>query len=76
MAQPIPGGDNGDVKIHASATRADDQRNDPKVCDFYLAAFNFDPGEKVNWTILRRQLRPQEGYSGNVVVFAHLTGVR
>ncbi|MFH9014291.1 hypothetical protein ACH4C6_23280 [Streptomyces sp. NPDC017943] len=50
VAAPIPG-DNGDVKIHATTTTADNQRNDPKVCDFYLAAFNFDAGERVNWTI-------------------------
>ena len=50
VAAPIPG-DNGDVKIHASTTAAANQRNDPKVCDFYLAAFSFDAGEKVNWTI-------------------------
>nr|WP_184913183.1 hypothetical protein [Streptomyces luteogriseus] len=50
VAAPIPG-DNGDVKIHASTTAAANQRNDPKVCDFYLAAFTFDAGEKVNWTI-------------------------
>lgn len=28
-----------------------DRRNDPKVCDFYLAAFDFEAGETVNWTI-------------------------
>ena len=46
-----PGGDNGDVKIHEVGTPFDDQRNEPKVCDFYLAAFNFDPEERVTWTI-------------------------
>lgn len=46
-----PGGDNGDVKIHEVGTPFDDQRNEPKVCDFYLAAFNFDPEELVTWTI-------------------------
>ncbi|WP_328337595.1 hypothetical protein [Streptomyces violaceus] len=44
-------GDNGDVKIHATDTAAGDRRNDPKVCDFYLAAFDFEAGETVNWTI-------------------------
>ncbi|WP_424858369.1 hypothetical protein [Streptomyces sp. SAI-170] len=48
VAQP---GDNGDVKIHAVGTPFTDQRNEPNVCDFYLAAFNFDPGERVTWTI-------------------------
>ncbi|MFF9120955.1 hypothetical protein ACF09Y_36300 [Streptomyces massasporeus] len=27
------------------------RRRSGPVCDFYLAAFNFDAGEKVNWTI-------------------------
>ncbi|MGV9455722.1 hypothetical protein [Streptomyces sp. NPDC003635] len=46
-----PPGDNGDVKIHSVGTPFADQRNEPKVCDFYLAAFNFDAGEQVVWTI-------------------------
>ncbi|WTW93284.1 hypothetical protein OG216_07790 [Streptomycetaceae bacterium NBC_01309] len=44
-------GDNGDVKIHATTTPFDDQRNEPKVCRFYLAAFNFDTLQKVSWSI-------------------------
>ncbi|MEV0735820.1 hypothetical protein AB0I51_07595 [Streptomyces sp. NPDC050549] len=44
-------GDNGDVKIHEVGTRFDDQRNQPKVCDFYLDAFNFDQIQKVTWSI-------------------------
>ncbi|WP_330292111.1 hypothetical protein [Streptomyces sp. NBC_00576] len=44
-------GDNGDVKIHKVGTRFDDQINEPKVCDFYLAAFNFDAGQDIEWSI-------------------------
>jgi len=44
-------GDNGDVKIHASTTPVDDTRNDPKVCVFYLDAFNFDGLQQVSWKI-------------------------
>lgn len=44
-------GDNGDVKIHSTLTAFDDQRNEPKVCRFYLAAFNFDGLQEVTWTI-------------------------
>jgi hypothetical protein len=51
FAQPIPG-DNGDVKIHDVNTPVDDPRNDPKVCEFYLAGFNFDPNEDINWSIV------------------------
>lgn len=44
-------GDNGDVKIHKSTTPVTDQRNEPKVCLFYLAAFNFDEGQEITWKI-------------------------
>src|SRR5215475_6037374 len=44
-------GDNGDVKIHKSATAVTDQRNEPHVCTFYLDAFNFDAGQSVSWKI-------------------------
>jgi hypothetical protein len=44
-------GDNGDVKIHASTTPVDDTRNEPKVCVFYLDAFNFDGIQQVSWHI-------------------------
>jgi hypothetical protein len=60
-------GDNGDIKIHAVGTPFDDQRNEPKVCDFYLAAFNFDPGEKVTWTIKPQPPVPSGGELPNAV---------
>ncbi|MFF4212524.1 LPXTG cell wall anchor domain-containing protein [Streptomyces sp. NPDC001796] len=44
-------GDNGDVKIHKSATDEYDQRNEPHVCSFYLDAFNFDGRQQVDWHI-------------------------
>ncbi|MER6298948.1 hypothetical protein ABT247_05150 [Kitasatospora sp. NPDC001539] len=44
-------GDNGDVKIHSDTTPVDDTRDEPKVCKFYLDAFNFDTVQQVNWTI-------------------------
>ncbi|MER7667610.1 hypothetical protein ABTY61_03980 [Kitasatospora sp. NPDC096128] len=44
-------GDNGDVKIHESTTPVGDQSDQPKVCLFYLDAFNFDTVQQVNWTI-------------------------
>ena len=58
-------GDNGDVKIHADTTPEADQRNNPKVCQFYLAAFNFDRGQGVTWII-----EPQPAKRGS----ATLTG--
>ena len=44
-------GDNGDVKIHASTTPVDDQRDETHVCEFYLDAFNFDTIQQVSWKI-------------------------
>lgn len=44
-------GDNGDVKIHKVGTPYDDRRNEPKVCQFYLAAFDFDTVRRVRWEI-------------------------
>ncbi|WP_415953210.1 hypothetical protein [Streptomyces sp. KLOTTS4A1] len=49
-AYAVPG-DNGDVKVHDEHTGEFDQRDDPKVCRFYLDAFNFDSGQEVTWTI-------------------------
>jgi hypothetical protein len=47
-----PPGDNGTVKIHRSTTSADDPRNEPKVCDFYLVGSNFDTDQQIAWEIL------------------------
>lgn len=45
------GGDNGDVKVHNTTTSVTDQRDEPKVCTFYLDGFNFDPGQQIHWEI-------------------------
>ncbi|MFI1939521.1 LPXTG cell wall anchor domain-containing protein [Streptomyces purpureus] len=49
--KPKPKGDNGTVKIHDARTAADDRRNEPKVCAFYLDGFGFDALQKVIWHI-------------------------
>ncbi|GGU14058.1 LPXTG cell wall anchor domain-containing protein [Streptomyces lateritius] len=46
-----PKGDNGTVKIHDSKTGEELRKNEPKVCNFYLDAFGFDAGQKVDWHI-------------------------
>ncbi|MFE5486211.1 LPXTG cell wall anchor domain-containing protein [Streptomyces sp. NPDC056527] len=46
-----PKGDNGTVKIHDSKTGEELRKNEPKVCSFYIDAFGFDAGQKVNWHI-------------------------
>ncbi|MFF1509395.1 hypothetical protein [Streptomyces sp. NPDC058326] len=51
-------GDDGDVKIHHAGrpdesprTWPTDQRNEPKVCTFYVAALGFDGLPLLNWSI-------------------------
>ncbi|WP_432249202.1 LPXTG cell wall anchor domain-containing protein [Streptomyces sanyensis] len=50
-ALPATKGDNGTVKIHEAGTGQELVKNEPKVCDFYLVAFNFDEGQKADWEI-------------------------
>ncbi|GAA0623875.1 hypothetical protein [Streptomyces crystallinus] len=56
LAYAAPG-DNGDVKIHNLGTPFSDQRNEPKVCGFYLDGFNFDTAQSVTWSIQTQPLR-------------------
>ncbi|MFI8168153.1 LPXTG cell wall anchor domain-containing protein [Streptomyces sp. NPDC085931] len=44
-------GDDGTVKIHDAATGEELRRNEPHVCTFYLDAFGFDGGQRVDWRI-------------------------
>ncbi|MGW3203041.1 hypothetical protein [Streptomyces sp. NPDC001135] len=44
-------GDNGTVKIHDARTGEELRRNEPHVCTFYLDAFGFDGGQRVDWHI-------------------------
>lgn len=48
----LPKGDNGTVKVHKTTTSADDPRNEPHVCGFYLVGFNFDAAQQVSWRIV------------------------
>ncbi|MGW6919458.1 hypothetical protein ACWGB8_37435 [Kitasatospora sp. NPDC054939] len=67
-------GDNGDVKVHDSATAPDSQNNDPKVCQFHLAAFNFDTIELVTWTIEQQPPTGNATVLGGAIVLATGTG--
>ncbi|BBC37737.1 hypothetical protein SGFS_090310 [Streptomyces graminofaciens] len=68
-------GDNGDVKIHAMTREFDDPSNDPKVCDFYLAAFNFDTIQRIKWEIVTQPLVVGGPTVGGDLVLATGTGV-
>ncbi|MFE5716704.1 hypothetical protein ACFQ7J_38490 [Streptomyces sp. NPDC056501] len=61
-------GDNGDVKIHKVGTPFDDQSNEPKVCKFYLAAFNFDTLQEVDW-----EITPQPPKADDPNLSGHIT---
>ncbi|MFD3660554.1 hypothetical protein ACFWVF_08110 [Streptomyces sp. NPDC058659] len=61
-------GDNGDVKIHKVGTPFDDQSNEPKVCKFYLAAFNFDTLQEVDW-----EITPQPPKADDPSLTGHIT---
>ncbi|MEU9573095.1 LPXTG cell wall anchor domain-containing protein [Streptomyces massasporeus] len=50
-AHATPPGDNGTVKIHDASTGEELRRNEPHVCAFYLDAFGFDGGQRVDWRI-------------------------
>ncbi|MFJ8311683.1 MULTISPECIES: hypothetical protein [unclassified Streptomyces] len=50
-------GDNGDIMIHAVGTPFTDLRNEPRVCSFYLDAFNFDVAQGVTWDISTQPTR-------------------
>uniref|UniRef100_UPI00036B4978 hypothetical protein n=1 Tax=Nocardiopsis halotolerans TaxID=124252 RepID=UPI00036B4978 len=60
-----PPGDNGTVKIHDPATSEDDNRNEPKVCEFQVVADNFDEVQEVSWEILAK---PEDGGGWSDVV--------
>ncbi|WP_329278960.1 hypothetical protein [Streptomyces sp. NBC_01451] len=63
-------GDNGDVKIHKVGTPFNDQRDEPKVCDFYLAAFNFDDlpdGQDIEWSIETQPLEANGATLGDTL---------
>lgn len=55
-AKPPPG-DNGDVKIREVvggevSEEKHENANNPKVCDFIIEAFNYDPGQVLEWDIV------------------------
>ncbi|MBQ0987400.1 LPXTG cell wall anchor domain-containing protein [Streptomyces sp. F63] len=51
-AYATPPGDNGTVKIHDAETGEALVKNEPHVCVFYLDAFKFDAGQRIEWTIV------------------------
>ncbi|KWX03463.1 hypothetical protein TH66_11190 [Carbonactinospora thermoautotrophica] len=59
----------GTVKIHEVGTPVEDRRNEPHVCQFYLDAFGFDPGQAVEWEIVgHAPTKDLQGTSGTLVL--------
>ncbi|MEV8625592.1 hypothetical protein [Streptomyces sp. NBC_01268] len=44
-------GDDGDIKVHRAGTVEPDQSNQPQVCEFHFAAFNFNDLDTIHWDI-------------------------
>ncbi|MEU1516532.1 hypothetical protein ABZ490_31070 [Streptomyces sp. NPDC005811] len=66
---------NGDVKIQAVEPPATGPENDPHVCLFYIAAFNFDSNETANWIIEGQPPTADlQGTSGQITVGTDGTG--
>ncbi|MEV8553332.1 hypothetical protein AB0L04_26405 [Streptomyces glaucescens] len=63
-AHAAPPGDNGTVKIHDAVTGEELRRDEPHVCAFYLDAFGFDGGQRVDWRI---EAVPPGGNEGETV---------
>ncbi|MEZ0064624.1 hypothetical protein ABIA32_000612 [Streptacidiphilus sp. MAP12-20] len=70
---PIPGS-NGDVKVHKSTTPVTDERNNPKVCVFYLDAFHFDTLQLVSWHIVHQPLKPSGTVLSGTITLTNGTG--
>ncbi|GAA0618054.1 hypothetical protein GCM10009547_20400 [Sporichthya brevicatena] len=52
VAGAAPPGNNGDIKIHSASTPQNANKNEPKPdCPFYIAFFNFDPNDEVDFVI-------------------------
>ncbi|MFJ9772946.1 hypothetical protein ACIRVF_17195 [Kitasatospora sp. NPDC101157] len=68
-------GDNGDIKVHEATTAVTDQRDQPKVCRFYLDAFNFDTLQLVNWTIEQNPPTGTALVQSGSITLANGTGV-
>ncbi|GCB50665.1 hypothetical protein [Streptomyces sp. NL15-2K] len=73
VAQP---GHNGDVNVHMAGTASAARLNEPKICKFYLDAFNFDVAEGINWTIEPQTAQaPANATLSGVVTLANGAGV-
>ncbi|MFJ5140340.1 hypothetical protein [Streptomyces sp. NPDC088707] len=59
-------GDSGDIKVHSVGTPSASQRDEPRVCRFYLAASDFETLQQVNWAISRQPSANGPALSGQL----------
>lgn len=67
-------GDNGDVKVHNLGIPFTDQRDEAKVCGFYLDAFNFDVAQGITWSIQTQPLKAGGAGLGGSIALASGVG--
>lgn len=75
-------GDNGDVKVHHAGRPGEEPRtgennpvNNPSVCTFYFAAFNFDGLQTINWAVTPQPPVDSVTTSGSITLDAEGHGI-
>ncbi|OKJ53590.1 hypothetical protein AMK27_29925 [Streptomyces sp. CB02009] len=63
-------GDSGDIKVHSVGTPFGSQRDEPRVCRFYLSASDFETLPQVNWAISRQPSANGPALSGQLTLVA------
>ncbi|MFB7834237.1 hypothetical protein [Streptomyces sp. NPDC056056] len=63
-------GDSGDIKVHSVGTPFGSQRDEPRVCRFYLSASDFETLPQVNWAISRQPSANGPALSGQLTLAA------
>ncbi|MFD9029938.1 hypothetical protein ACFVZW_02050 [Streptomyces sp. NPDC059567] len=75
-------GDSGDIKVHHAGRSGQEARtgennpvNNPSVCTFYFAAFNFDGLQSVNWAVTPQPPVDSVTTSGSITIDAAGHGI-
>ncbi|MFB7408864.1 hypothetical protein ACFCZ2_16925 [Streptomyces sp. NPDC056202] len=63
-------GDSGDIKVHSVGTPFGSQRDEARVCRFYLSASDFETLPQVNWAISRQPSANGPALSGQLTLAA------
>ncbi|MFB8080867.1 hypothetical protein [Streptomyces sp. NPDC056013] len=63
-------GDSGDIQVHSVGTPFGSQRDEARVCRFYLSASDFETLPQVNWAISRQPSANGPALSGQLTLAA------